>query len=993
MMDDNNEMKVPETLVLYTARFRDRPYTDPQAPQFGADPTGQSDSTAAIVAAMMHAASTGAGIVRLGDGVFRVAPKLLRCLPIPPGMQLFQGAGQGRTTILVADGVGHYESVFTSAGNDVSGLAIANLTIDQGENPIGEDTDPLFKGKPRYAIYLTKSSGDNLVENVTFRRIAGVNTVAITAQSRRARVHACTFMYRVNQTKDYDHSSIYINTPTYADGGTWITDNVFTALAATRGARTAIETHGGHQVVSGNEGWGIQKFMNITGVTTAPSVGTHIFANSCSGCKFGINLWAWPYSTNKGPVGLANVNIHDNTLRMDGPAWKGLFGDGYANGILLNAQSALRVENLSIHHNHIIFATPEETGYLGAAGDTIANGIEYKRTTLDPAIVDQNVSLCDNTITGATASGIRVCVLGNGFDISRNTIVNPGSGSVAAGGQMSDSAANGIMINGALTRSRVNGNRILDTRAALAINIGVHVLPTAPGSVANEAIGNIVPAHNKRSVEVASGWFLRMDQPVVSIPGGPACVGSELLDRSTGRVHRQGTAPEGTSWTSYVPGRVATSELDFALPGVLSLPGVAGSYVSSPACPPMDVKGAFRLRVDLALADWDTTTYVLARWSCGATLWNLYVSGSRVHLAVVTGARVAKSGLVNAAAGQRLVLEVNVEPATGTVVFRKSVDGGVSWVALGISVNTIGGAFVVPVASGVPLAFGGYLGASGHWLKGQIYAAELHDLALAATVSRLDLSRPAAAMTDAQGNPWTVHGSGWAVTTTMVGSVNGLTGSVVLPVDGPAATPGLRTLGIGAQQAARGDDPRFAALPARSRVPGAWIHVTGQPFMIVPGSAQKLADVWHYMPAKFTTDTPVSALGVCTTVAAAGGTALARFGLFALDATGRPAARMANWGVLYGGLDLTGAVGPKILPTVGLVIPAGEYAIGWAWAGTAKTPPTLHTLLGVHPSMAMETPGAAATAYTQNISGASAPVMATPGTSPAAGVIVWGKLA
>ncbi len=70
-MDDNDEMKVPETLVLYTARFRDRPYTDPQAPQFGADPTGQSDSTAAIVAAMMHAASTGAGIVRLGEALKR----------------------------------------------------------------------------------------------------------------------------------------------------------------------------------------------------------------------------------------------------------------------------------------------------------------------------------------------------------------------------------------------------------------------------------------------------------------------------------------------------------------------------------------------------------------------------------------------------------------------------------------------------------------------------------------------------------------------------------------------------------------------------------------------------------------------------------------------------------------------------------------------------------------------------------------------------------
>lgn len=992
--DDPQFPGLPENLVLHTARFRDRPHTDPQTPQFGADPTGQSDSTAAIVAAMQHAASTGAGIVRLGDGVFRVAPKLLCCLPIPPGLQLFLGAGQGRTTILVADGVGHYESVFASNGSDVSGLSIANLTIDQGDNQIGDDTAPLFQGKPRYAIYLTRSCGDNIIEDVSFRRIAGVNTIAITGLSRRARIHACTFSYLANQTKDYDHSSIYINTPSYADGGTWITDNVFTALTAARGARTAIETHGGHQVVSGNQGWGVQKFMNISGVTTAPSVGTHVFANSCSGCKFGINLWSWPYSTNQGPIGLANVHIYDNTLRLNGPAWKDLFaGSGYANGILLNAQSTLRVENLAIHHNQIIFATAEETGYPGAAGDTIASGIEYKRALLDPACVDQNVSICDNTIIGATANGIRLCVLGTGFDISRNTIINPGAGSLAAGGQMSDGSANGIMINGALTHSRVNANRILDTRVAPAVNIGVHVLPTAPGSADNELIDNLVPTANNRRVELASGWLLRMDQPTVSLPTGPASVGSELRDRTSGRVYRQTSAPEGTTWTSYVPGRVAPSDLVFALPGVLALPGTAGNYLSTPAVAAMDVKAAFRLRVDLSLEDYETTTYLLTRWSCGVTLWNLYLCGGRVHLAAMSGAQVAKSGPLNAVANQRLMIEAVVTPAAGTVTFSRSLDGGDSWTALATTSNTIGGAFALPAASGVALGLGGFAGASGNWLKGKVHAAEYHDLDLAAPVARLDLSQPAAEMLDAQGNPWTVHGCAWTITTTMVGSVNGLSGAVQLPRDGLPTTPSLRSLGVGPQQAARGDDPRFAALPTRAAVVGTWIHLSGQPFMVSPGTGQKLANVWHYMATKFAANIGLSALGICTTVAAASGTAIARLGLFALDSAGRPAARLADWGALYGSIDLTSAPGPKSLATPGLIIPAGEYAIGWAWSGTAKTPPTLSTLLGMHPSIGSDMIGANTTAHTQNISGASVPATATPGTAPSAGVIVWGKLA
>ena len=994
---DDNELPdpIPDNLELYTVRFRDRPYTDPQGPAFGADPTGLSDSTAAIVGAMYHAASTGAGVVRLGDGVFRVSPTALACLRVPAGLQLLQGAGQGRTTILVADGVGHYESVITSSGNDVSGLAISDLTIDQGDNSPGEDVAPLFAGKPRYAIYLTKSTGDNIVENVTFRRIAGVNTVAITGVTRRARVHACTFHYLANQTTDYDHSTIYVNAPNYADAACWITDNVFIAPLAARGARTAIETHGGHQVVSGNHGFGIQKFMNISGVTTAPSVGTHIFANSCTGCKFGINLWSLPYAANKGPVGLANVHIHDNTLRLNGPAWKDVCGNGLANGILLNAQSSLRVENLTVHHNHIVFATPEETGYKGEAGDALASGIEYRRSALDPAVVDQNVSFCDNTITNPTANGIRVVVLGNGFDISRNTIVNPGAGCVAAGGQVPNTSANGITILGALTDSRVNDNRILDTRGSPAVNSGIVVLPTAPGSAGNEAIGNVVPLSKSRSVEVASGWFLRMDQPVISLPSGPARVGSQLVDRSTGLVYRQGDAPEGTAWTAHVPGRVGVAGLDFPVPGVLRLPGLADNFVMTPAVAAMDMKGAFRLRVDLALDDWEATTYVLTRWSGGAALWNLYVSGNRVHVAVLTGAKIAKSGLLQAAPGQRLMIEANVDPATGSVVCNKSIDGGNQWTAVGSCSNTIGGLFALPVGTGLPLCLGGYPGAPANWLKGKVHAVDVYDAALAATVAHLDLATPAAETIDAQGHAWTVQGGAWTVTPTLVGSVNGQTGTVWLASDGPAATPGLRSLGVGPQQAVRGNDPRLsptAYLPARAAVAGLWMHVTGMPFMIATGTAQKPVNTWNFMPAKFAADLALSALAVTTTVAASGGTAVALFGLFALDSAGRPATRVADWSV-YGGLSLTGAIGPKTLATPGLIVPAGDYAIGWAWAGTATTAPTLTTILGVHPAIATDLPSANANAYAQKLGGASVPANATPNTTPTAGVVVWGKLA
>lgn len=69
--------------------------------EFGADPTGESDSTAAIQRAIDEAARIGSGIVRLPAGTFRVLPQgeNLYALRIHHGDVILRGAGRDQTFI------------------------------------------------------------------------------------------------------------------------------------------------------------------------------------------------------------------------------------------------------------------------------------------------------------------------------------------------------------------------------------------------------------------------------------------------------------------------------------------------------------------------------------------------------------------------------------------------------------------------------------------------------------------------------------------------------------------------------------------------------------------------------------------------------------------------------------------------------------------------------------------------------------------------------
>ncbi len=535
------------------------------------------------------------------------------------------------------------------------------------------------------------------------------------------------------------------------------------------------------------------------------------------------------------------------------------------------------------------------------------------------------------------------------------------------------------MVAGGYSDTQVSRNVVTDDQDTPTLQYGIYLLPTAAGS-GNELRGNAVRGaygHELRADGSLGVWLAEMDVDAFSEPIGLLAVGSELRDVGTGVAYRQTEAPEGSTWKGYIPGTVRAQDLSFPVPGVLTLPGVSGNYLSTPDAAEYDVAGALRIRVDVALDDWTAAQYLAARWSSGGKTWVLYIeAGGRAVVAVLTGAQTAKSGVIAASPGDRIMIEVTVDPADGTAVFRRSDDAGESFTSLGSGTNTIGGAFAWG-ASSLPVSVGGYAGASGLWLAGQVYSFDLYDVGGAATLAHLDLAEPAAVMVDEQDHAWTINGSDWSIAPQFVGSINGQSGAVSLPSDGAAEVASLRTLGTGATQACAGDDARLAAevfsQPLKS---GDDLQLAGRPVSLVVGTGSHAKDTWRYMPIRLKTAITLSSIGVNTTIAASGGTAAMRFGLFAADADLKPAGRTLDISATHGTLDLTPVAGLQRLTTVGLVLPAGEYFIGCAWAGTASTPPTMSTLSGIHPMVTHSTFSATSSAYSESASGASTPTAA-----------------
>ncbi|MCU0750607.1 MAG: glycoside hydrolase family 55 protein, partial [Akkermansiaceae bacterium] len=102
--------------------------------QYGADPSGKSDSTAAIQKALDAAGKTGGGVVLLPPGTFRISlprPDSKAVLRISSDNTILRGSGEGKTFLLNHSTVMRSASIIMVRGNDrTTPVFTAPLTKD-----------------------------------------------------------------------------------------------------------------------------------------------------------------------------------------------------------------------------------------------------------------------------------------------------------------------------------------------------------------------------------------------------------------------------------------------------------------------------------------------------------------------------------------------------------------------------------------------------------------------------------------------------------------------------------------------------------------------------------------------------------------------------------------------------------------------------------------------------------------------------------------------
>jgi PKD repeat protein len=215
--------------------------------------------------------------------------------------------------------------------------------------------------------------------------------------------------------------------------------------------------------------------------------------------------------------------------------------------------------------------------------------------------------------------------------------------------------------------------------------------------------------------------------------------------------------------------------------GGLNLPGTAGTFVSTPSSAGLAVAGDLDVRVDVALDDWSTRSakFITKLTSSGYELMlNTNTRGLRLAWADASGPLRIRNSTVAlpVANGQRLqvraVLDVDNGAGGHTVTFYYRTDtslaltDGSGWTTLGSPVTTTGTTAIK--TGGSPVVLGSHIdGTREFWIgdyhqavvigSGQVRAF----LDFRSTGQLTSVPPDYSRWTDAQGNQWTVQGSGW----------------------------------------------------------------------------------------------------------------------------------------------------------------------------------------------------------------------------------------
>jgi hypothetical protein len=505
---------------------------------------GFTDDTVAFNSLISKISSAGAGKIVLPTGIC-----IVTSVNLANNISIV-GHGAGSTIIKVKSNSGDYASIFGGNKSIFVNIVFSDLTVDQNSkgNPV---TSEVNHGKPRFVIATGAGSSKLSVERVEFKDLGNINT--IYSGSDFTDVTDSSFALNCHGSVYHDHSTIYV-----AGAHSQTQRNLFKGCVNAAGSVTAIETHGGNQIVARNQIDDFWNGMNITGVAPADSMNVSVADNTIQGAYYGIQLWSNRYRSHTTGYGLGDVTIKSNAIRLTQTAWtrnpitEGV-NIGNPSGIWVNAASNLPLIKISIQSNSIEYDL--ETASL-APYDPSGIGIGYWDSTNLNSIT--SFKIVGNTIKNANINAIRVSANGSDFDISGNIVSNPGS---SANPGLNASYRNGIFVASttALASVRVNNNTITDAQPTSRMARGIY-FAVAPGShlsVIGDHFALIGPNTNSLRAFVDSDSDTQLpyvqgfvDSPRITptlLPARKVTPGSTFTDVSHGYLYH--VKQDNRTWT------------------------------------------------------------------------------------------------------------------------------------------------------------------------------------------------------------------------------------------------------------------------------------------------------------------------------------------------------------------------------------------------------------------------------------------------------------
>lgn len=464
---------------------------------FGAVGNGSTDDTNAIQGAINAVSGAGGGILYFPKGTYLLSivnPEAARpySLLLKPNVYLV-GFHRDFSILKLANNQGNYWGILHDNFSQLTNVLITNLTIDQNQaNNIIEYTDDADwseDSKPRFIIYATSVSSKAIINNCRFTNCDNRNTIALNGNIKDIIVENNIFDNHGVSPIYHDHSAVYLQTSYALNGSIIVRNNYFYGVSGADGARTAIETHGSYQIVSGNSINGFQIGMNITGVASL-SHNINVFGNNIYDCAYGISLWSYN-------PGILNCNVSNNTIIIDYDNWERVHGAG-PSGIILG-DCEYPIVNLSIENNLITFL-PVLSG--GNENDNFASGIKLNDTS--PPAGNANWKITNNVINNSPAAGIAVTNTVTGLLIDGNIIRNANQ----FNGIINSGYGNGIYLFGAtLTNVKVSNNLITDDQTTRTLVRAFYANPTSAINC-ELSNNNVHVANGSLSADIiGSTWF------------------------------------------------------------------------------------------------------------------------------------------------------------------------------------------------------------------------------------------------------------------------------------------------------------------------------------------------------------------------------------------------------------------------------------------------------------------------------------------------------